>query len=650
MTGNDGSKRPWRPSLGAWLEDDRTHFRLWARHAERVQVEVQHRDARQESYPLQAVGDGYFAAALAEVAAGDRYRFRLDDGPPLPDPASRYQPDGPHAASQVVDASRFHWTDDHWPGIDPQTLVIYELHVGTFSPRGNYDGVIQQLQYLADLGVGAIELMPLAECDGARNWGYDGVDLFAPSHHYGHPDELRRLVDLAHTLGLGVILDVVYNHFGPAGNYLPKFSSRYFSKQHQTVWGKGLNFDGRDSRPVREFFIENALHWIHEYHIDGLRLDATHGIVDESRRHFLAELSGRIRRCAPPHGVLLVAEDHRNLKRMMIPEERGGLGLDGVWADDFHHQLRRRLAGDQEGYFGDFSGSIGDLAETIRRGWFYCGQHSRHWDEPRGSDPQGLPLRCFVHCLQNHDQVGNRALGQRLHHQISPAAYRAASAVLLAGAATPLLFMGQEWAASTAFLYFTDHEPALGRRVTQGRRQEFKAFSEFSDPVQRKAIPDPQHEQTYLASCLKWDEIDQGEHAATLQLYRRLLALRRGEPTLTCGAISPAADDPQGDPAHLVKPLGEAAIAIGRRCLDGTIVMIVAYLPDHQTAPQRFGQTVQLAGLLDSGLPYRWEVLVNTEDPAFSLDPKPPEIELGDDAPTIRFSAPAAVILKGQPR
>jgi maltooligosyltrehalose trehalohydrolase len=344
----------------------------------------------------------------------------------------------------VIDPAVFAWSDRQWTGVPLDRAVIYELHVGSFTPAGTFDGATEQLPYLAELGVTLVELMPVADFPGTRNWGYDGAALFAPCRRYGTPDDLRRLVNTAHGLGLGVLLDVVYNHFGPDGAYCTVFSPYYRSARHQSPWGPALNLDGEQSTPVRQFFIENALHWLHEYHLDGLRLDATHWLVDDSRPHFIAELVARVRESVTDRTVLLVAGDERNLATIVRPPSQSGWGLDAVWADDFHHHVRRRAAGDRDGYYQDYSGSIADLAATVRQGWFYCGQYSAYAGAPRGTSPAGVPLERMIVCIQNHDQIGNRPFGRRLNHQVEPAMFRALSALLLFAPETPLLFMGQE--------------------------------------------------------------------------------------------------------------------------------------------------------------------------------------------------------------
>jgi maltooligosyltrehalose trehalohydrolase len=528
-----------------------------------------------------------------------------------------------------MDLSCFAWTDQDWPGLDRDNLVIYELHVGTFSPEGTFDGVTRRLPLLRDLGVTAVELMPVGDFPGQRNWGYDGVAIFAPARCYGSPDDLQRLVDTAHRLGLGVLLDVVYNHLGPDGNYTGAYSPYYFSKAHTTPWGDALNLDGPHSRPVRDFFIENALHWLDAYHLDGLRLDATHAIVDDSPQHFLAELAERVRQSFPDRKVVLIAEDHRNLAHMVRPLSAGGWDLDAVWADDFHHEMRRLLAGDDEGYYRDYRGTVTDLAVILNSGWLYCGQPSVHLGGPRGTDPAGLAPGRFVICLQNHDQIGNRALGERLHHQIDLAAYRAASAVLLTAPQTPLLFMGQEWAASAPFLFFTDHHAELGRLITEGRRHEFRHFRAFTDPKTRKRIPDPQAEETFLLSRLAWEERERDPHGGVLALYRDLLRLRRNEPALR--AATRARFEAVAWDADTLVHYSTAT--------DGSRLLVVARL--------RGQGVIRLTGR--PALPFAghssWHLLLHTEEPRFTSTPQPSPLHRDGDSIEIRFARPGAVLL-----
>ena len=621
----------WQPSIGAWPYGDGFQFRVWAPTVSRVELVVAGEKAREDRIALDPAGNGTFTTFVGGMSPGARYGYLLDGRGPFPDPASRWQPDGVHGLSATVDARLFPWSDDEWRGIPIGQAIFYELHVGTFTPAGTFEGVRERLVDLVDLGVTVVELMPLADFPGDRNWGYDGVSLFAPARAYGAPDDLRRLVDAAHWHGLAVVLDVVYNHFGPDGAYGFTFSPHYASTRHASPWGAAVNFDGAESAHVRTFVVENALHWLHEYHLDGLRLDATHAIVDDGPRHVLAELGARVRRSLPERTTLLVAEDDRNLATIVRPVDQAGWGLDAVWADDFHHHARRISAGDHDGYYQDFSDDARDLAATIRRGWFYTGQLSAYRGEPRGTDPFGIPPERMVTCLQNHDQVGNRAFGDRLHQQIAPSVYRALTALLVTAPETPLLFMGQEWAARTPFLYFTDHNPELGRLVTIGRRSEFSRFTAFRNDETRARIPDPQALETFEASRLNWAEREQPAHAAVLALYRALLSLRRSEPALH----SPIGADAWAPDADTV--------VIRRGNEPGGQVVVVARLRG--------------AGLVDPGLHLdgtpvgRWSVVFTTEDarfrgPSDGAATDAPVVEGRPDGPVVRFARPAAIILR----
>jgi maltooligosyltrehalose trehalohydrolase len=568
---------------------------VWAPSARAVDLVV---EGSGVTVPLNADGDGYFERLQPGLRPGDLYRYRIDGGPAWPDPASRCQREGVHGPSMIVDPGAYVWQDAGWTPPRQRDLVFYELHVGAFTPDGTFAGVRSRLPYLASLGVTAIELMPLAEFPGRWNWGYDSAALFAPAHVYGTPDDLRALVDEAHRAGLAVFLDVVYNHFGPDGAYAPAFSRAFFAGRHRTPWGPAINLDGEGAAGVRRFFVENALHWLAEYHIDGLRLDATHALIDESPSHFLRDLIEAVRGLG---GLKrhLIAEDHRNLKRLILPADAGGYGLDAVWSDDYHHQIRRILAGDRDGYFADFAGSTRDLAATIQRGWLFAGQRSVYFGGPRGTDPSGIPLFRFVHFVQNHDQVGNRAQGERLTAGTSAAAYRAAVALLLFAPELPLLFMGQEWAASTPFCYFTDHTPDLGALVREGRKREFERFAGFGE-----TIPDPQDPATFAASRLNWAEQQAEPHAGVLRLHRDLLARRR---------------ELSGDIA--VESPVEGGLALRRRAH----ILLVAL---------REGVTLRL--------PPAAEILWSTEQREYAADAAPPRTA-GD---WITFQRPAAVAVR----
>ncbi|MHB1005304.1 MAG: malto-oligosyltrehalose trehalohydrolase [Chloroflexota bacterium] len=518
----------WRLWLGAELRGDGVRFRVWAPRARLVAVEI-YPPAGPAVYPLERSAGGLHAGLVPGLRAGDLYKFKLDDGNSYPDPCSRFQPQGVHGPSAVVDPESFDWGDGDWQGVGPEGLVIYECHVGAYTPEGTFDGLREQLGELKRLGVNAIQIMPVAEFPGRWNWGYDGVDLYAPSHVYGGPEGLKRLVDAAHELGLGIILDVVYNHLGPAGNYLRAYSPYYFTSAYETPWGEALNYDGEGSRETREYVIQNACYWLNEYHLDGLRLDATHAICDASPVHILRELADRARASLPPgRRVMLLAEDGRNDVRFLHTPLEGGYGMDMVYADDFHHEVRVLLTGEREGYYADYEGSPERIARAIAEGFIYQGQPSLYSGAPRGTKVTDEAAWRFLFALQNHDQVGNRALGERLNQVIDLGRYAAATALLLLAPETPSLFMGQEFAASTPFLYFTDHEPELGGLVTAGRRREFARFSAFSDPERRKRIPDPQAEETFRRSVLDLGE--RQNHGGTYRMHRDLVALRRLDP------------------------------------------------------------------------------------------------------------------------
>ncbi|HWV24373.1 MAG TPA: malto-oligosyltrehalose trehalohydrolase, partial [Thermomicrobiales bacterium] len=476
--------------------------------------------------PMMGDDAGRFSVYVPGIGAGARYLFRVNGQDGRPDPYSRFQPEGVHGPSEVVDPSTYRWQDHDWPGLPAENQVVYELHVGAMTPDGIFRSLIGQLESLKTLGVTTIELMPVAQCPGERNWGYDGVDLFAPSHAYGSPDDLRALVDAAHGIGLGVILDVVYNHLGPEGNYLGVYATAYFSEIHETAWGAGLNWDGPGSEFVRRFAIDNACQWVAEYHIDGFRLDATHAIVDDSPVHILQEMTARVRELAGDRDIFIVAEDGRHEITRARSLARGGEGLNAIWADDFHHELRVHLTNAHENYYARYSGATTDIAATINGGFGPVTEGAPETTPVTLDDPASA----FVFCIQNHDQVGNRPFGDRIHHEISVGRYAAASALLLFAPETPLLFMGQEFAASTPFLYFTDHPEELGTLVTKGRREEFSGFPVFHDPELVQSIPDPQAESTFLASKLRLEERER--HAGILALYAELLRLRREDNVL----------------------------------------------------------------------------------------------------------------------
>jgi len=598
------------PSLGTWKDDNQIHFRVWAPTTQTIEVIPEKSHTSVPPFALSKDTEGFFTGVSGTLSVGDLYRYRVDGKGPYPDPASRFQPQGVHGPSMVIDASMFQWADSNWRGCALERLSIYELHIGTFTPSGTFRAVIEKLSVLKDLGITAIELMPVADFPGRWNWGYDGVDLFAPSHSYGTPDDLRSLVNAAHQQGLAVIMDVVYNHLGPDGNYLSVYSPYYFTDRHKSPWGAGVNLDGEHSPSVRAYFMENAMHWISEYHMDGLRLDATHALMDESPTHFLAELSERVHSFFSERPVHLFAEDHRHLKTIITPVHKKGWGMDGVWADDFHHIFRRFLAGDHEAYFAPYQGTTDEMADVIQKGWL----------EKKSAE---LPLSRYLFCLQNHDQVGNRACGERLHHQIDLASYRAASAVFLFTPETPLLFMGQEWATSSPFLFFTDHHTELGRLITQGRREEFKTFSNFADPALREKIPDPQAASTFEKSRLRWDELERIPHQGLWRLYQALLRLRQIKETFGSSVTIQT------------QVLNASTLAIHRRG-DTKEWVLIACLKGSTSVPlpsRRIGEN-----------DFVEKTFVTTEDPLFTEQED--SLPIIHDAGHVHFQRPGAIILQ----
>ncbi len=531
-------------------------FRVWAPERRRVDVVLPGTPGGRR-VPMQRREGGWWAGTVSGAGPGTDYAFSIDNGPPLPDPRSPFQPSGIHGPSRVVDHGAFAWGDGGWRGLPLPGSVLYECHTGTFSPEGTFDGAIGRLEHVAALGADAIELMPVAEFSGDRGWGYDGVDLFAPHHAYGGPDGLKRLIDAAHARGLGVVMDVVYNHLGPAGDYLPQFGP-YFSERHQTNWGPGVNFDGPDSDEVRRFVIDNALMWLRDYHCDGLRLDAVHAIADDSATHILEQLAAEVGALAAHLGrpLFLVAESDLNNPVFVRSTGAGGYGLDAAWADEWHHALHATLTGDRSGYYEDF-GPLPLLAKALRQAWVYDGIYSPHRRRVHGRPPAGLAGSQFVVFTQNHDQVGNRAAGERTAALMSDGRLRVAAALLLTSPFVPLLFQGEEWGASTPFQYFTSHaDPELGRAVSEGRRAEFAAFGWAPEDV-----PDPQDPATFDRSRLDWAELDKERHASLLAWYRELIALRRRVPALTdprLGRVHPECD---ADLGRLILRRGPVVVA-----------------------------------------------------------------------------------------
>ena len=462
---------------------------------------------------------------------GDLYSYFVDDEGPFPDPRAMFQPYGVHGPSETIDHARFQWSDSRWQAPPLAAGVLYELHIGTFTNAGTFAAAIDKLPYLAELGITHIELMPVAEFSGDRGWGYDGVDLFAPHRAYGRPEDLKRLIDACHAEGLAVVLDVVYNHLGPAGNYLSRFGP-YFTHRYNTPWGDAVNLDDAGSDEVRRFFCDNALMWLRDYHFDGLRIDAVHALIDTSARHFLEQLADEVHTLQALTGrhLVVIAESDLNDPRVIRSRDSGGYGLDAQWSDDFHHSLHSLITGERSGYYEDF-GTMAHLARALQEAFVYAGTASPHRRRTHGRMPTDLPGWRFVVAAQNHDQVGNRATGDRLTHLTSLRRSKIAAALLLTAPFVPMLFQGEEWGASTPFQYFTAHEDEeLGAQVSEGRRREFAAFG--WDPG---SIPDPQAEETFRRSRLQWDELTVAHHAELLEWYRALLKLRRDHSSLRDG-------------------------------------------------------------------------------------------------------------------
>ena len=505
-----------------------TPIRVWAPEAKRVEVEL----ARSEGVIALSREDDGFWELDRTVPAGTDYAFFVDGEGPFPDPRSPHQPHGVHGASRTVDHAAFEWHDASFRQLPLSSAVIYELHVGTFSPEGTFDGVASRLDHLVDLGVTHVELLPVNAFSGERGWGYDGVQLYAPHEAYGGPDGLKRLVDACHRRGLATILDVVYNHLGPEGNYLAKFSRHYFTDRYHTPWGSAVNLDGAYSDEARRFFVDNALSWLRDYHFDGLRIDAIHAFLDTSARHFLEQLADEVDALETEleRPLVLIAESDLNDPRVVRPREIGGYGIDAQWSDDLHHAIHAVLTGERVGYYEDF-GTLADVAGALRRAFVYDGKRSKHRRRRHGRAPDGLGGHRFLAYIQNHDQVGNRAMGDRIAHIAGEDRQKIAAALVLTSPYVPMIWEGEEWAATAPFLYFTDHgDPALGEAVRKGRRGEFAAFG--WDP---ERIPDPQARETFERSKLDWAERERAPHADMLEWYRELLRLRAEQPVLRDG-------------------------------------------------------------------------------------------------------------------
>lgn len=509
--------------FGAHLLEGGVRFRLWAPDHDKIALRLEGQDT---PLPMRPQVDGWHELVTDRAGVGSRYRFQLPDGLCVPDPASRFQPDDVHGPSEVIDPSAYSWHCAEWRGRPWEEAVLYELHIGTFTPEGTFRAAIERLDHLVALGVTALEIMPVADFPGGRNWGYDGVLPFAPDSAYGRPEDFKALVDAAHARGLMVLLDVVYNHFGPEGNYLPLYARPFFTDRHKTPWGDAVNVDAAGSDVVRRFIVDNALYWIDEFNLDGLRLDAVHAILDDGPVHLLEELAKRLRAAAAAEGrhLHLILENEEN-----EAERLGANRFTAQWNDDVHHGLHVAVTGEDAGYYGDYAGRLDLLGRALAQGFAFQGEVMPYRGSPRGQASAHLPPSRFVAFLQNHDQIGNRAFGDRITANADSATVRAAACLYLLAPQVPMLFMGEEWGATTPFAFFCDFGPALADAVRDGRRREFSRFPEFQDEAARARIPDPTDPATFQASKLDWAELAHSLHAGWLDWYRRVLAIRRWE-------------------------------------------------------------------------------------------------------------------------
>jgi maltooligosyltrehalose trehalohydrolase len=578
-------------------------------------------DGLPDALPMTGDGQGYFRVGTPRAGAGARYGFLLDGHGPFPDPASRFQPAGPHGASEVIDPGAYAWADAEWPGSELHGQVMYELHAGTFTREGTWAAAERELPRLAELGVTLIEVMPVAEFAGSFGWGYDGVDLFAPSRLYGRPDDLRRFVDAAHALGVGVILDVVYNHLGPDGNYLRQFSPDYFTHRYVNEWGDAINFDGQGSAGVREFFVSNAGYWIDEFHFDGLRLDATQQIFDSSPEHILTAVGCRVREAAGGRRTVIVAENEPQLAALARPRDRGGHGLDALWNDDFHHSAHVALTGRCEAYYSDYRGTAQELVSTMKRGFLYQGQRSGWQRKRRGTPPTDLPPAAFVHYLQNHDQVANSIDGKRIQQLTAPGLHRALTAALLLGPQTPMLFQGQELGVPSPFLYFADHRPPLSALVREGRQKFLSQFPGLSTPGGAARLEDPADRAAFERCKLD----PRTASAETQALHRDLLALRRDDPVFAG----------QGRSGIDGAVLSDRAFAVRWFDVRGDRLLIVNLGPRQRldAAPEP---------LLAPAAGRHWRTLWSSEDPRYG-GAGTPDLEDGEGVWTLLAHAAVAL-------
>jgi maltooligosyltrehalose trehalohydrolase len=589
------------------LPEGGAHFRVWAANRKRVEVVFD----SGETVELQSEPRGYFSGVAPSAVDGSRYKYRLDGGVAFPDPVSRFQPEGPHGPSQVVDPLSFAWTDAGWPGIGMEGQVIYEMHIGAFTREGTWEAARRELAELAATGITVLEIMPVADFPGRFGWGYDGVGLFAPVAIYGCPDQFRRFVDDAHRAGMGVILDVVYNHVGPDGNYLKQFSNDYFTERYKNEWGEAINYDGENSAPVREWVATNAAYWAEEYHIDGLRLDATQQIFDASPKNIMTELAERMRAAARGRKTIVVAENESQESKLARPPEQGGYGLDGLWNDDFHHSAHVAATARNEAYYTDYLGAPQEFISAVKYGYLYQGQRYVWQSKRRGTPAWGLRPAQFVTYLDNHDQVANSGTGERIHKLTSPGRFRALTALLLLAPGTPMLFQGQEFAASAPFHFFADHNDELRKLVHEGRRQFLSQFVSLAQPEMFNRHVDPGDPATFERCKLDFSE--RRKHAGVYQMHKDLLRLRREHAAFRAQA-------PRGVDGAVLAP-------------EAFVLRFILPQDDHRLLVINLGRDLRLnpapEPLLAPPENHLWELLWSSEDPAYGGIGTPP-VEEGD--------------------
>lgn len=616
--------------MGAEIDttEEVAHFRVWAPLCQRVQVVVEDGSSNssdsQGNFDLVRDTAGYFSGPVAVAKNGTLYWYRLDGlAEVYPDPASRFQPQGPHGPSEIVDPGLFTWTDQAWPGVSIEGQVLYEMHIGTFTQEGTWESATRELPELAALGITVLELMPVAEFPGNFGWGYDGVNLFAPMRLYGRPDDFRRFVDQAHSLGMGVILDVVYNHLGPDGNYLSKFSDDYFTDRYETDWGKAINFDGHAAGPVRDFYISNACYWIEEFHLDGLRLDATQTIYDQSPEHIIAVITRHVRQAAGNRSVILVAENEPQDVKLVRPVDQGGYGMDALWNDDFHHSSMVALTGHNQAYYSDYLGSPQEFISAAKWGYLFQGQRYKHQKNRRGTPTLDLNPSAFVTFMQNHDQIANSAGGLRCHKLTSPGRYRAMTALMLLGPGTPMLFQGQEFAASSSFQYFADHEKGLAWKVHQGRIEFLRQFYCLDAPDMENVLPDPSDPALFRQA--KLDTAERQRHAGIYALHRDLIKLRHEDPVFRAQRHRGLDGAVLGRDAFVLRFFGENG--------DDRLVLVNFGLDLHlDPAPEP---------LLAPPESMRWKIIWSSENPNYGGSGTPPV----DSPDNWRLRGHAAVVL-----